>query len=187
MILARLKSRTARLHEEIERAVDVFRPGFGPEDYRALLARFLGFYEPTEDRLGRVDDPGFRAFFEPRRKAGRLRDDLRACGLDPAAIGGLPRCDDLPPCRGLDDALGIAYVMEGATLGGKLVAGHVQKTLGPCAGVSFFRPYGDRLGAMWEEFRAMCEGREAEVDPEAVAGSACATFDRLGAWLERPA
>jgi heme oxygenase len=184
MILARLKSRTARLHDEIEGAVDVFRPGFGAEDYRALLARFLGFYEPLEDRLAHVADPDFRTFFEPRRKAGLLREDLRALGLDPSAIEHLPRCHDLPSCRGLADALGIAYVVEGATLGGKLVAGHVERTIG--AGASFFRPYGERLGAMWEEFRAMAERREAEVDPEEVVASACATFERLGAWLERP-
>jgi heme oxygenase len=187
MILERLKAETAPLHEEIERTVDVFRPGFDLAAYRGLLGRFLGFYEPMEDRLGRVDDKAFRAFFEPRRKAGLLQSDLLALGLDREAVAALPRCVDLPPCDGLAGALGVGYVMEGATLGGTLISKHVEKTFGltPGEGDAYFRPYGDRTGAMWDEFRSMCARRAGEVDADAVVAAACATFDRLGAWLGR--
>lgn len=189
MILARLKSQTAALHDQIERTVDVFRPGFDLPAYRDLLGRFLGFYEPVEDRLARVADPAFVAFFGPRRKAALIRDDLRTLGVDRAAVDDLPRCDDLPPCAGLDEAIGIAYVLEGATLGGVFVAEHVERAFGLGAGVgdAFFRPYGDRVGPMWQEFRSMCVTRAGEVDAEAVIASACATFGRLGDWLGRQA
>ena len=132
MILARLKAQTASLHEEIERTVDVFRPDFDLAADRGLLGRFRGFYEPMENRLRRVDR-AFGVFFEPRAKAGRLREDLAALGLDQRTIDGLPRCDDLPECDGLASALGATYVFEGATLGGAILSRHVAATSGDTA------------------------------------------------------
>jgi heme oxygenase len=79
-------------------------------------------------------------------------------------------------------------VLEGATLGGQLIARHVIPLLGlaPDAGAAFFTSYGAEVGARWRslgEFLRRQLGREADV--QRAAGAACDTFGKLDCWLAR--
>lgn len=185
MILALLRDHTARLHERIERVVDIPARLRSRDDYAALLGRFFGFYSPLESRLAAVG--GYESVglnLAQRRKADRLRDDLLALGQ---AADALPQCGALPDVRDLPAALGCLYVLEGATLGGQYVRKEVKRVHGfePGTGCSFFSSYQDRVREMWTEFCKALNGY-AEANPAshgAIVAAAAETFTRMEEWL----
>jgi heme oxygenase len=97
----------------------------------------------------------------------------------------LPTCLDLPRLETAAEVLGSMYVLEGATLGGRFVARHLECILGLSDGLgySFFRPYGEELGRMWQAFGEVISAHSSpEADP-AIIASAVETFESLGRWL----
>jgi heme oxygenase (biliverdin-IX-beta and delta-forming) len=89
--------------------------------------------------------------------------------------------------------LGCVYVLEGSTLGGRVISGQVQARLG--AGVTrlFLDGYGQRTGESWQTFRAALaaatrhhlgapSGNGRSVEGRIIAG-AKATFEAFTAWL----
>lgn len=189
MILPKLRAQTAPLHDRVERAVGLGDRLRTRDGYIGLLERFYGFYDPLEGRLRAV--PGYESVgidLPARLKARWLRDDLIALGRPEEAVRGLPRCDRLPDPRGLAEALGCLYVLEGATLGGQYVRKQVDRAfgIGPESGGSFFASYRDRVGAMWSDFgRALTA--YAAADPAAegpILDAAAETFLRFEEWME---
>ncbi len=188
MILAVLRDRTRLLHEQVERTVAVSTRLRSVQLYGELVARFYGFYLPFEERLAQVD--GYAALgldFAARRKTHLLRDDLTRLGMSPAYIDSLPRCHELPAVTVLADALGCLYVLEGATLGGRIICREAENALGvlPGRGCSFWASYGERVGEMWKDFCRILE-RYAAATPgetERIITAAAGTFTCLDRWL----
>ena len=186
-IAARLKAETAAQHDALERRLDIVGRLDSLAAYCSLLGRFLGVYEPLEARLRLV----VRAHPLPLSLDGRwkvawLMDDLRALGYSPAELAALPRCTDLPLLTRPAEALGCLYVLEGATLGGQLIARLLARRFGldPSNGGAFFASYGDRVGPMWREFGAALVGFSDERrGDEAILRSARGTFAALERWI----
>lgn len=70
---------------------------------------------------------------------------------------GVEPCDRVAPAPVVASgcaALGILYVFEGATLGGRVVERHVSHRLRvtPDNGIEFFHGYGERTAEMWRLF-----------------------------------
>jgi heme oxygenase len=63
----------------------------------------------------------------------------------------------VPPVVGAAEVLGVAYVVEGATLGGVVLLRSLEPAGLPCR---FFASYGARRGAMWQAFRRHAEAFE---------------------------
>lgn len=151
--------------------------------YRAALQRFWGFHQPVEAALARLDWGGFS--FEPRRRAWLAEADLRALGMAGAEIESLPRCrTELP--AGPAAAWGVLYVLEGSTLGGKVIRRALEQRLGDQV-VRATRFFDDRQrpsGSLWRSFLAELERRI--VSPaerlEALAGAE-ATFSAMIGWF----
>jgi heme oxygenase (biliverdin-IX-beta and delta-forming) len=187
MILQQLRSGTAHLHERVERAVNLSSSIRSLEAYTALLGRYYGFYKPLEDRL--VSITGFADVgleLKPRLKTPLLRDDLSALGYSEIAIDSLPICVSLPALDSLSRTLGCLYVLEGATLGGKIVRREVERVHGLVAGLgcSFFSSYGDDVGLMWKSFCIALEGfAQRTRDAHDIVGAAVATFTAFEHWL----
>ena len=157
----------------------------GPLDdlasYRSLLEGFWGFYEPFEPRLDawHADHPDI-VDWPDRRKRHLLDRDLADLGR---ATDGrhLPRCEALPDVSTTPAALGALYVLEGSTLGGRVVTERVGRTLGLAdRGCRFFASYGPDVPRRWQ---AMRRAIDQERDTAAMAESANATFRVLTAWL----
>jgi heme oxygenase len=184
MLLEQLRCATRELHRQTERALDLRRACASTESYEDLLLQLLGFYEPLEAQL--FSRPGFMLQsgldFEARRKTPLLRADLAVLGRarpEPRCCGFVPRIES--------DAflLGAWYVVEGATLGGRIIAAHLRHHLALSAttGAGFFGCYGDLRQRRWSEYCAFLSSRpEAESRP-AVAG-AVAVFDAMRRWLQ---
>jgi heme oxygenase len=182
--LRALKERTQDLHQEAETYVRILDADAGLPDYARYLAAMHGFHAPLEAALAAdpaLAEAGFDA--PARRKRQLLERDLASLGA------ALPApCAALPQVGSLARRLGVAYVLEGSTLGGKFILARLPAGLAPLRGIatSFLDGYGAATGARWREFGAIIERfvTSETVEAEAVAG-ARDTFGRLIDWLAR--
>src|SRR5690348_10006582 len=126
MLLARLKQETTQLHQRIENSLDLFRNDFTLEVYRFLLVRFYGYYSPWEKRAA-VTAPYLVA---PRAKCGNLARDLGFLGMSREQILSIECCEHLPPLDTAARVLGSMYVLEGATLGGRILLRQMRSRFG---------------------------------------------------------
>ncbi len=187
MILTKLKQTTQPQHELLERDLNLLNRCPTLADYRQLMARFYGFYEPLEAQLSALLDWRAVPFdFEQRRKTLLLVRDLQALGLSEAERAALPRCHELPTLLGFGSALGCLYVLEGATLGGQIIARHFNAAfqLTPENGAAFYHGYGAQTGPRWKEFGAFAtESATTDEIETAALEAAQQTFTKLHRWL----
>ncbi len=159
-------------------------PALGLDEYRAYLERTYGFYQPVEGLLARLSVwPALGLDPAPRMKLPLLMRDLRALGSDP---GSLRICAAPPALGSVAEAAGCAYVLEGSTLGGRVISRHVQAQLGANVAREFLDGYGAGTGESWQAFRAAL--RAFADTPEREAGAvfgAKQTFATFTRWLER--
>ena len=152
--------------------------------YRALLGRLHAFHAPLEALL----DAHAAAFarhgidLATRRRAALLVDDIAALGgtVEPAPATTSP----FDP-RSTSELFGAFYVREGSTLGGRVLARHLDALLGTAVdGRRYFA--GDPCdGAQWRETRAALE-RVARVEPDGLQGmvrGATRCFERFARWM----
>jgi heme oxygenase (biliverdin-IX-beta and delta-forming) len=196
-ILSRLRLETRGEHEAVEQVLDLMSPSLTREGYRQRLEQFYGFHAPLEEALracrDRVAGPageaalssGTQAALTTRlTKTAHLRQDLHCLGV---ITHDLPLCRDLPPLRLEAEVLGCLYVLEGATLGGRMITQHVQATFGitPATGGSFFEGYGADTGKMWQTMRQLLVSGASDVQSEnTMVANAIATFACLRRWCE---
>jgi heme oxygenase len=176
-LATRLREETARTHAAVERlpvmvrltSADVTR-----EDYLAYLALLAEVYGTLE--------PGLLACLDAElHQAAGLRCKLPAILDDLATHGRTPTCGALcvPPPSSLAAALGGLYVLEGATLGGRVILKHLRRHLGPALGSTVFLDFhGEQASVAWRRFTAVIDGLAdaGRVDAEAVVAGAQATF-----------
>lgn len=175
-VLHRLRKETRDLHDRLEAVVDVERRTADTRCYGELLAALRSVYAPLEREL---DTCPWTADALPdwpqRRKTGWLDEDLAALAvrpLDDTAIAHM---------ASVEHVVGTAYVMEGATLGGAVVA----RQLRPELPRRFFTAYGTRRGAMWRGFRSRVD-RLTALDEQATVDAARAAFAAFAVPFERP-
>jgi heme oxygenase len=177
----RLRLHTRDLHDRLERAVCLPR---SLSECRNLLARFYGFISAWQSAV----EPLLQSVVHdlPRRRKSRtLEADLKYLGLDDHALAGVPRCPRLPELPDADAALGSMYVMEGSTLGGQVIAHHLEANLGlrDGRGYSYFLSYGPEVGRMWRRFLDVLRDASSPQRDERIIAAAEQTFDRLYDWF----
>jgi heme oxygenase len=182
--LADLRAATRSDHDRLEARLALGRAASSPAAWAAVLRAFLGFVEPMEARLAASPLAGALPDLHERLRAPLLRADLRALGEDPTAA---PRCTDLPAAGALAEAFGVAYVLEGSTLGGAVIARTVGRDAPELAGaLRFFGAAGPQAAARWRGFLAALERWPATAeDRHRAGGAAAATFATLERWLDR--
>ena len=195
-VLTRLRLETRSEHEAVERVLDVMG-ALTDSTYRQRLVQFYGFYSPLEAALQtrcakQSDSHSLEVsqlpMFLPRlHKSLLLRQDLHHLGVSTA---GLAQCRALPPIQTPAEVLGCLYVLEGATLGGRMITQYVQATLGitPTTGGSFFDGYAGDTARMWNAMRQTLLSGAVDAQAEnAMVASAIATFTCLRGWFESDA
>lgn len=184
-ILERLKLETAAEHAAIEGATGVMDPGLSLEAYRAYLERTLGFYQVVESQLRQLgvwEALSLRA--DEREKLPLLAEDIVLLGnIEPASIRS---CNAPPVFASTAEAIGGAYVLEGSTLGGRVISRHVQSLFGADVPRSFLECYGAETGEKWQAFRAALTrfASSRELEDGMIAG-ARETFGAFTRWLGR--
>jgi heme oxygenase len=188
MIMAQLKEATRPYHERIEhdplsRSLNASQPS--REYYVQVLGAYYGFYAPLEARIQHAASWAILGFpLEPRLKTPLLIRDLASLGLAEPDWRQLPLCPFLPALHSFPTALGCLYVLEGATLGGQLMARHLAQTLqlGSANGAAFFNSYGADVGVMWKAFRSFVDAQQPAA-ADAIVHGACVTFAALEQWF----
>jgi heme oxygenase len=186
MLMLRLRRDTADCHSRAEQAVDLRASLSSRNDYRDLIARLHGFYAPLEDALERFAGEVPELLIPQRRKTGLLELDLRSLGESAATIATLDRIDTLPRLGSVADAVGSLYVLEGATLGGRVITRLLDKQLGLSVhtGGAFFASYGERIDTMWQSFGQAAERCcDTAARQDAASNTAVATFECFTAWI----
>ena len=185
MILTRLKQKTLLHHERLEKRLDLFHGVHSFDDYRRLLGKFLGFYEPAEEVLeAKFNWAAINFDFTSRKKTPLLLRDLHLLGIEDTLL--LPRCKTLPALDTMAQAFGCLYVFESATLGWGIVLKHLSRTLGVTreGGGSFFNSYGDRVVAMWHDFAQQLRAYASRPDLEdAVIIAAVSALVHMDQWM----
>lgn len=201
-LIVALRLATAATHQAVELLPGMVRltgADPSPADYRRylrLMARVYGTLEPSlYAALSAAGAPGPDAADRrsPALTAGRISAlglrpkfpalcaDLAVHGLEPPAVAP----DRLSP-PDLNTALGGLYVLEGSTLGGRVVARHLRKHLGdPLPGGTFLDFHGDQASAHWKRLGLALDGLAADglIDPDCVIAGACAVFQEVYTML----
>lgn len=170
-VLARLRSGTRAEHERLELLVDISGRSADIARYAELLNGLRSVYAPLERQLDASPwTPQALPDWRLRRKRDWLDEDLAALSTLPGRDAPVPRVSSL------EQVVGAAYVMEGATLGG----GVVSRLLPAGLPSRFFTSYGARRGAMWRTFRARVDSLP-ELDHDETLAAARSTFTAFAA------
>ena len=183
-----LKRETAALHQRLEAQLGLLEPALSLHRYRRVLQTFYGFYAPVEAGLVRLAAAVPPLGFPLRARSELIEDDLLALGLSRRELAELPRCAELPRLSCPEDLAGCLYVLEGACLGGQVIARVLHRRLGVAkgSGASFFVGDAEGTSARWMLVLAWLEGLvRAGARSEQIVASACATFLTLARWVER--
>ena len=148
-------------------------------DYVALLVLLHGFYSSLERVITPFAPQGIKDFAK-RRKASKLRDDVKA--LMPQ-FGDFPTCASVPKINSYNAALGALYVMEGSTLGGSIIKRIIASKLRSEEGFSFFLSYGENVHVMWDQFKSYLNGPFTVQDEAEILNAARETFITFNLWL----
>ena len=179
-MLAQLRTATRPAHDALEGSLGLLDEQLDRDSYRRVLQRFYGFWRAWEPHVALLLEGGMLV---GQQRLHLLAADLAALGVSASSLAALPACP-LPVLRDAAEALGSLYVMEGSTLGGRVILRNVERCLGLDAnsGGSYFAGYGAATGSTWRAFLIRLDAVPAS-DAERVAVGATATFERLGWWL----
>jgi heme oxygenase (biliverdin-IX-beta and delta-forming) len=180
-VLTHVRAVTRPAHQKVEAALAFLTEPISLGRYQTVLERFYGFWLGWESQVTNLLQD--EALMKPRRRLHMLASDLAALGVSIDALKALPQCPLITLHDGVE-ALGSLYVMEGSTLGGRVIRQNLMRCLGADAPsvCSYFNGYGGDTSPMWRSFLARLE-EESACDAEKIGAAASRTFDRLGGWI----
>jgi heme oxygenase (biliverdin-IX-beta and delta-forming) len=178
-----LKSDTLLQHEATE---ELLIPKLNSietvEDYADILKTFYGFYAPLEKIISQYISAGFLQDIGERKNTWLIIDDLLDLGIN---VFEIKVCHSLPEIENVPQAFGALYVMEGSSLGGRMIQKMLLKNnpglLQP-KHLSFFNGYGEATSAKWKSFLEAIEKIE---DRSTVISAANETFTLFQNWIKQ--
>lgn len=151
-----MRAATDAIHRRLEARVDVVERLADPALRPDLMRRYAALHVPADKALGphlaRLPGLDFSA---------RSRSPLLARFSGEAAPPAFP----VPATRA--EALGILYVLEGSTLGGRIILRALAARGVDDPDLAFLDPYGSETGARWRGFLAVL-ARETDEDEERI-------------------
>ena len=174
----RLRNETRGAHDALDETLDLLGAPLTLPQYRRLLGRFHGFHRALEPVLAlRLD----AALLRGRGKLPALEHDLEACGMGLREMAALPVAEFLP-LADQAEAMGAFYVVEGGTLGGRLIGRHLRSNRSlPVEAQRYFNVYGEQTGQLWREACSTLDALTADEDRTVQAANA--VFATLLGWL----
>lgn len=150
-----LKQTTKVNHQELEKlVVKQLRLVKTIEDYIKLLQLFYSYFGGLEDKINLYISPGNLENDFQRRKAARLCEDIKMLGGE---IKEKVQNEGLPHIENHLQAYGALYVLEGSTLGGRVIVKMLQRQLNTDeeTGFTFFTGYNDKTEEIWASFKEL--------------------------------
>ncbi len=176
-----LRAATAQAHTRLESSLNLLEQPLARDRFVAVLKRFYGFHAAWEQSLVRF--PEIRAAMRTRVKTLHLERDLLALGI--GDFETIPRCAAAHTLAvNTAEAVGVFYVLEGSTLGGKVISTALSAAPWlPPGGLTYFNPYGPHTGAMWQSFRHWARTMVTGTTQGDAERAAVNTFKLLTHWL----
>jgi len=158
---ARLRQATAPLHEQVDAAFSSFSLD-QPDGYRRFLRAHSRVLSATEIALERAGFADLLDDWPMRVRRHALWADLAELECPPPPALSLPSLSDFASCWG------VAYVLEGSRLGGRVLARRIRQA-NPTVPVRYLE-HGD-VARLWPAFLARLEQDAASCawDPMLVA------------------
>lgn len=145
-----LKLATRNAHEETENhsfLEDIRSQSLTPSQYHQLLHINYLFHEIVTSQIEKwfTKKPSYK--LNLRIRVSHLIQDLKSLGQEVLSHDFRSELNSFP------EALGALYVLEGSTLGGRLILKAALKTPGvkESGAHKFYEGYGDETGRMWME------------------------------------
>jgi len=190
LFLASLRQNTAESHQKLEdseRSKAILRPSVTLADYQTYLVKMYGITKVCEDQVFPLIEAVVPDLSE-RYKSAYILEDLAKTGYPEEKLADLPVFDYT--FSSVSEALGFMYVIEGSTLGGRVLYKHIHQALGLNAenGARYFWGYGPQTGILWKSFIAALAGFAVEKDESVkIIESAVQTFAYTDNWLNKAA
>lgn len=183
MFSEELKKSTLHVHQGVEeQLVSRIRKINSVSGYVELLKVMYGFYTPVQRGLdGFVRNGGVSEL--TGRDPEWLLNDIRF--FSPVNEEDIRLCEDIPPIISLPAALGVMYVTEGSALGGQIITKMIIRNSGisPNGAFSFLNAYGDRTGAVWNQFKTILNRPRPRNEQEQISEAAMSTFLSFNQWI----
>ena len=174
-----LRESTRADHLRLEGVLNLLDPELTRVRYRRVLVAFHEFYAPLEAQFrrhhGAVSLP---LDFDLPSRAPLLMADLAVLGMSPIARDDVP----LPEIRTLSEFAGRLYVVEGAALGGQILARQLADkwAFDRDSGAAFFSGSGPiETGRRWARVLTWLERAASVADSRDMAVAASTTFRAL--------
>ncbi|MBK0368901.1 biliverdin-producing heme oxygenase [Flavobacterium agrisoli] len=148
-----LRSQTSEAHKKLESlplSKSIINPQITLEQYALYLSLMHDVVENLEQNIYPILSDVI-SDLENRKKAIWIENDLKSIGKEKKAINF---SFENTSAISVPFAMGIMYVLEGSTLGGRFILKNIQENLGltPENGASYFDGYGNKTGSTWKKF-----------------------------------
>lgn len=149
--LDKLRLSTSPLHKQLESvplSKVIVSPEITAQKYAEYLLVMESIVRDVETKVYPVIS-NFISDIDQRKKLNLIQDDLKALGFSVLNETTAFDADFEIPF-----ALGIVYVLEGSTLGGRVILKNIEKQLGFNAdnGAKYFSGYKENTGSLWKSF-----------------------------------
>ena len=152
----------------------ITKPGFPLSQYGHVLTTYYHLYKSVECAIeGFIAQNDITFDYARRRKLPWIEADLLALKIDPGVepFAGATQISAIE-ITSLPQLIGTLYPLEGATLGGQVISGHLVATAGLTAnsGARFFNGYGSATEQRWTEFWTFSEASCPHPSNQELAG-----------------
>ena len=178
-----VKNCTSSLHQELESLlIPEMQAIRSADDYARILQWFYGFVFPLEISIEQKIKPDILPDIAERKKSHLILQDLVALG---SSITDIPINNDLPDIQHQEQAIGAMYVLEGSTLGGKVIANMLTKNAaGFKNSIHYFTAYGKETGSKWRIFLDLMNQYQSTKQVETIIETANETFLKFRNWIQ---
>jgi heme oxygenase len=163
--LENLRTITAQEHEALEAlpvSVSILNPKVTNEEYGLYLALMRDIVKDAEQNVFPVLK-NIVSDLPQRLRLDFIENDIQTIGYNKAPANATPLSSD-ERTKTPAFALGIFYVLEGSTLGGRVILKNINAALGYDAqkGARYFEGYGGETGSTWRRFLGEFSAYEAQ-------------------------
>jgi heme oxygenase len=188
MLADQLKKDTLTNHQQLEKLlIGRMKAIRSIADYTNLLQLFYTYFGGLELVINQYINQADLPDYELRRKTEALAQDIKDLGGQPQPLADKQA---LPNIQNSLQAYAALYVIEGSTLGGKIISKMMAQQLGVnnSKGFSFFNGYGENTENMWETFKNALNAKAKTVGEENdIIITANQTFTMFKKWAKTKA
>ena len=178
-----LKTQTSVNHLLLEKKLVSFMKTIRTEaDYARFLALFYGYFGALELSINKCLNASIIPDYENRRKTEALKIDLKILNQEDLKLAA---SELLPVIENHLQSLGALYVIEGSTLGGKIISKMIKQQLKTeIMAFTFFTGYGDQSANMWNSFTHILNSITQPDQIGIIVESANVTFQKFSFWFD---